>query len=187
MRLTSLNLNSLIAVKELLKKLSINSTTSDLLADHFLLASDGETYLVDDIKSLSQEAAAQDLAISFNTKDGQSLSLYDVYEALQNSNEAVLENLIYNKPLADMLVTRDSPLNALFFPIIFPVTSYLENTHEELEIKGFLDYCKKNELALCDPYLNKPLGSEQLIPNLALQRLIKFKIDYLIGLHQKKF
>lgn len=123
----------------------------DELTWQLVIATDGNTYLLGDIQELTdEEVFASDLY--FVTADGAPRSIIDVRKALENQNADLLDELIHNEPLAEMLITKLPPqpsyLSFLLdlFPVVFPVTSYLENTWEEHVIEDYLLHCRNNRI-----------------------------------------
>lgn len=160
--------------KKNLKQIQVNA---DLLAQHFLVASDGNTYLLEDIQQLSEEEAVI-IQVYFSTKDGKNrLTLAQVKKMIDKKEIAELSKLIHNKPLAEALSKLDPTPGRLLkvpefncailkYATVFPVLTPEEDSFEYYAIR---DYVEKR----CrHPITNQALSPEQLLPNHALQDLI---------------
>jgi hypothetical protein len=162
------------------------------LSRHFLVANDGQTYLLEDIQQLSKEEAAES-NISFKTKNNQEeKSLIEVWKIIRRIDKQPAHlkfdiPWICNKPLAEALTTIDPSPDRLLnlippqcffgkevFPLVFPVITPQERTYEGNRIKDWLNWCtrKEKETRYPEPSNNSPLTESDLLPNVALEQLI---------------
>lgn len=189
MRLHPLFFNNTEDVERLLNRLDLTTKDVNLLAQTFLVASDGNTYLLDDISHLSPMDIDSSRVI-FPTKNGNTLTVADIKLALENNDQHLLDTLVHNKPLADMLVNKRLPTPSYLdlFSIVFPLISYQERTFEEHGIEEYLARCRAKLKPQIDPLNHQALTRDHLKFNIALAQLIHVTIAALheVKIYQEK-
>lgn len=176
--LTPITLDDQESVNALAKRLAdLELNTEDLIAEHLLVASNGETYLLDDITDFTEEDLQGE---SFNhirfpcrPAGSKSRSALDI-----KKDPNLVKSLIRNKSLAEALKKVKStvptldldevpacPINTVLF---FPVIDIEEHHFDQAAIESWLINPQHHTC----PISRAPLSVNDLIPNLALEDLI---------------
>lgn len=138
------------------------------LAQHLLVAIDGNTYLWEDI----QEASEEEIKFSnihFLQADGKTISL----RSLKRINDPT--QLLHNKPFAKAILALNfeegellnlPPITNKFdgLPCIYPVINTKEETAEETDLENYVNHLTTKK--------NQDMPDFKSVPNLALQELI---------------
>lgn len=161
------------------------------LATQFIMDTQGITYFVPEILALSEDEAKES-SICFKTNDNENLlTLHDIWRRKCQGIQ-----FIYNRPLADALVTinlkKSRPLDPTFptcalfptFPLTDPaITSHLKNYNFH-EIKGWLSRAKEKHNPLVYPGTEIPLTKQDILKNYALRQLIHIHLRELMKYYE---
>lgn len=128
------------AFLRLLKDRSLTEVTQ--LREHLLVATNGETYFLDDIDSLDPTNHSKK-NIQFPSKNGRLYSIQELQKEYRVKKNLASLSLIYNKPQAEMLVSflnrkvriPYDPIHKLF-PILFPIITAAEVSYEKRSLKS---------------------------------------------------
>lgn len=206
------DLLELLHTKRLLRfreyKQGIISIKADLdqLAKCLLMASDGNTYFIDNLALLRHDESITN--VNFLTKKNISVNVHTM-----KKYQIKHSDFIFNRPLAATLMSIEYSNDNLYdlnmkwpqttlrviFPVIYPVTTDRENTYDRYEINDWLAYRSNKHLPLTHPKpnhkrLTNALSHTDIFTNVALQQLIRVnvqliaekKLRLLLSLHHNK-
>lgn len=161
-----------------------NGKTTRRAIQKCIVATNGDTYLLDDMALLS-DADANEMELKFPTKDGKHLSVLEIRSAIQTKDRELLASLVHNAPLVHMLEKIQpfdlykTPLMTSVLsrsmPIVSPVITVNECSHDGFDMRNWFNFHKTRSTAASEPgTVEKTLKKNQVFPNKALKDLIWF-------------
>lgn len=148
------------------------------LAQHFLVATDGNTYLWEDIQEASNEVIKSSDQIEFLSADDE-LRIELALVKLIEFTVIARKPFIHNYPLAKALLNLNSKEDELLnlqpiinkfngLPCLFPKITIEEETAEAMDVDRFMEYSSKQQY--------KERIFSKAVPNIALQDLISVNL-----------